>query len=198
MRVIGGFLRSRILARPPSGVRPTADRVREALFASLGSLEDAVVLDLYAGTGALGIEALSRGAARAVFVDKSDRSLRVLRQNLKTLELVEQARVVRAAVVPALRQLAGAGEHFDLALLDPPYASDDLEAALEELVASRVMAPEAIVVVETAKRHVLPEVAGLEECARRQYGDTQITRFQCQAPESSESSAAASSVDSID
>ncbi len=181
MRVIGGFLGSRILARPPSGVRPTGDRVREALFAALGSLEDAHVLDLYAGTGALGIEALSRGAARAVFVDKSDRSLRVLRQNLKALDLLDQAQVVRAAVVPALRQLAETGESFDLALLDPPYASDEIQAGLEELVASGVMAPEATVVVETAKRHALAPVAGLEECSRRCYGDTQITRLRCRA-----------------
>ena len=184
MRVIGGFLRSRTLAGPPPGVRPTGDRVREAVFASLGSMEEARVLDLYAGTGALGIEALSRGAARAVFVDNSDRSLRVLRQNLKTLELEAQSLVVRAAVLPALRQLAAAKESFDLVLLDPPYASDELHGVLEGLVESGVMAREATVVVEAAKRHALAPVAGLQECSHRSYGDTQITRLRCQAPDS--------------
>lgn len=182
MRVIGGVLRSRTLARPPPGVRPTGDRVREAVFASLGSLEDARVLDLYAGTGALGIEALSRGAAHAVFVDKSDRALAVLRQNLETLELTKQSRVVRAAVVPALRQLAQGSARFDLALLDPPYASEDIQAVLGDLVASSVMVSEGIVVVETAKRHSVAPVAGLVECSSRCYGDTRITRLRCSGP----------------
>ena len=185
MRVIAGFLRSRTLARPPKGVRPTGDRVREAVFASLGSLDDARVLDLYAGTGALGIEALSRGAAHVVFVDKSDRSLRVLKQNLKTLELGAHSRVVRGTVVSALGQLAEAGERFDLALLDPPYASDELQAVLEALVAGRVMQPDGTVVVESARRHSLVPVAGLVECGQRCYGDTRITRFRCPAPDSS-------------
>ena len=140
------------------------------------------MLDLYAGTGALGIEALSRGAARAVFVDKSDRSLRVLRQNLKTLELLDRSRVVRSAVVPAVRRLSEAAERFDLALLDPPYANKDIQAVVEGLVASGVMAPEGTVVVETAKRHSLAPVAGLVECDQRCYGDTRITRLRCQAP----------------
>ena len=206
MRVIGGFLRSRTLVRPPNGVRPTGDRVREALFASLGSLEDARVLDLFAGTGALGIEALSRGAASVVFIDKSERSLRALRQNLRTLGLEDQSRVVRLAVRPALRQLGERGraldasdasgpsessypfdpfQPFDLALIDPPYAIEDLPQVLAELVASGLMAPEGTVVVETGKGHSLAPVEGLVEFAQRRYGDTRITRLRCVAPDSS-------------
>jgi 16S rRNA (guanine966-N2)-methyltransferase len=184
VRVIGGFLRSRTLVRPPDGVRPTADRVREALFASLGSLEDARVLDLFAGTGALGIEALSRGAASAVFIDKSERSLRALRQNLKELGLEDQSRVVRRAVRPGLRQLEGAAGPFDLALLDPPYAIGDLQQVLEELVASGLMASEGTVVVETGKSHSLAPVKGLVEIGERLYGDTRITRLRCQETDS--------------
>ena len=206
MRVIGGFLRSRTLVRPPNGVRPTGDRVREALFASLGSLEDARVLDLFAGTGALGIEALSRGAASVVFIDKSERSLRALRQNLRTLGLEDQSRVVRLAVRPALRQLGERGraldasdapgpsdssypfhpfQPFDLALIDPPHAIEDLPQVLAELVASGLMAPEGTVVVETGKGHSLAPVEGLVEFAQRCYGDTRITRLRCVALDSS-------------
>src|SRR5262245_9255185 len=116
MRVTGGRLGGRHLVAPPSGVRPTADRVREALFARLSDLDGACVLDLYAGTGALGIEALSRGAARAVFVDRSDASLSALRRNLRTLDLEARARVVRGDVRAALRRLAGEAMRFDLVL----------------------------------------------------------------------------------
>jgi 16S rRNA (guanine966-N2)-methyltransferase len=183
VRVIGGFLRSRTLVRPPNGVRPTGDRVREALFASLGSLEDARVLDLFAGTGALGIEALSRGAASAVFIDKSERSLRALRQNLKALGLDDQSRVVRSAVRPALRQLGAGAGPFDLALLDPPYAIDDLPQVLDELVSSGLMAPGGTVVVETGRGHPLAPVKGLLEASQRRYGDTLITRLHCEEPD---------------
>lgn len=105
MRVTGGQLAGRRLRGPPArGVRPTSDRVREALFASLGSLEDVAVLDLYAGTGALGIEALSRGAARAVFVERSALALDVLRANLRSLGLESVARVVRGDVDTVVRR----------------------------------------------------------------------------------------------
>ena len=174
MRVTGGRLGGRRLVAPPSGVRPTADRVREALFARLRDLDGAHVLDLYAGTGALGIEALSRGAARAVFVERSNASLTALRRNLLALELDECTRVVRGDVRSALRRLAGERMRFDLVLADPPYDDRALAEPLALLVSGGLLAPDATVVVERSRRHPLPEVAGLVSQGSRRYGDTEL------------------------
>lgn len=142
----------------------------------LGSLEDECVLDLYAGCGTLGIEALSRGARRAVFVDSAARSIAVLRANLADLSLDGVSRVVRGDVIRSLRRLAAAGERFDLVLLDPPYA-EGADAALEVLARSGVLAPGARVVSETAKRQSTGPVAGLVLEDARSYGDTVVTRW---------------------
>jgi 16S rRNA (guanine966-N2)-methyltransferase len=174
MRVTGGRLGGRRLVAPPSGVRPTADRVREALFARLSDLDGVCVLDLYAGTGALGIEALSRGAERVVFVERSNASLSALRRNLRTLELDAHARVVRADVRSALRRLAGEGLRFDLVLADPPYEDRELGAPLSLLVSGGLLAPGATVVVERSRRHPLPAVEGLVSQGSRRYGDTEL------------------------
>ena len=174
MRVTGGRLGGRRLVAPPSGVRPTADRVREALFARLHDLDGACVLDLYAGTGALGIEALSRGAARAVFVERSNASLGALRRNLLALELDDCTRVVRGDVRGALRRLAGEQMRFDLVLADPPYDDLALAEPLALLVTGGLLAPDATVVVERSRRHPLPSVAGLVSQGSRRYGDTEL------------------------
>ncbi|MBM4371893.1 MAG: RsmD family RNA methyltransferase, partial [Deltaproteobacteria bacterium] len=122
MRVIAGIYRGHPITAPAGpAVRPTADRVREALFSILGSrTEGATVLDLFCGTGALGIEALSRGAARAVFVDGSPRSLAALRRNLDRLGIAG-ARVLHGRVEEALPRVEREGERFGLVFLDPPY-----------------------------------------------------------------------------
>jgi 16S rRNA (guanine(966)-N(2))-methyltransferase RsmD len=181
MRVIAGRFGGRRLADAPGvGVRPTADRVREALFSSLGDLEGARVLDLYAGTGALGIEALSRGASAAVFVERSRAALAVLRSNLEALELNVRsgpAQVIRGDAGAVLRRLARAGERFDLVLLDPPYASGEAPRALEGLVEGGLLAHDAEVVLEASRRHPVTPVAGLVLRDQRRYGDTLIVRF---------------------
>jgi 16S rRNA (guanine966-N2)-methyltransferase len=174
MRVTGGTLGGRRLVAPPNGVRPTADRVREALFARLSDLDGVCVLDLYAGTGALGIEALSRGAARVVFVERSNASLAALRRNLSALDLDDRARVVRGDVCGALRRLAGERLRFDLVLADPPYEDRELAAPLGLLVSGGLLAPGATVVVERSRRHPLPAVAGLVSHDTRRYGDTEL------------------------
>lgn len=153
MRVVAGTARGRRLQAPAgSSTRPTADRVREATFNALGSLgvvEDATVLDLFAGSGALGIEALSRGAASATFVDSDGRAIDAVRANLAATGLAERSTVVRS---DALRFLAGATDRFDLALLDPPYAfaEDDWTTLLGTLDAG-------VVVVESDREFGLPE-----------------------------------------
>jgi 16S rRNA (guanine(966)-N(2))-methyltransferase RsmD len=176
MRVTGGSLAGRRLRAPRAGARPSADRVREALFARLDP-EGAAVLDLYAGSGALGIEALSRGAASAVFVEGARGCAAVVRENLAALELASRAEVVATDVLAALRRLARTGRRFDLALIDPPYASDEAARALEALGGSELLPEGAMVVLESSRRRPPGDVEGLVRIDERRYGDTLITRF---------------------
>ena len=178
MRVIAGEFRSRRLCRPPPGVRPTSDRVREALFDSLGAVDGAKALDLYAGTGSLGIEALSRGAISAVFVDTSRRSVGVLQQNLSSLDLSERTRVMVLDARAALRRLEEEGERFDLVFLDPPYGSVETGAVTTALAETPVLAPGGQVVVESATRETVAWDSGLDLRFERCYGETRITRFE--------------------
>ena len=173
-RVIAGVAGGRRLAVPPSGVRPTGDRAREGLFNSLSTLLDldgAVVLDLYAGSGALGLEALSRGAKEVVFVESGPRVLPVLRANVAAVGL-PGARVVAGPVAGVVAGPAPA--RFDLVLADPPYATsaEDVRGVLSALVGGGWLAPEAVVVVERSAREerwVWPTpLVGLRD---RRYGE---------------------------
>jgi len=175
--VTGGELCGRRLLGPARGVRPTADRVRESLFARLGDLAGAAVLDLYAGTGVMGVEAVSRGAARVVFVERSPQVLATLRDNLAALSLDAEVEVLRGDACRWVRRLGEAGECFDLVLLDPPYESDELPKALAALAEAQVVAPQGTLVVEHRRRHpvtVASEWATLDEWS---YGETQVTRL---------------------
>jgi 16S rRNA (guanine966-N2)-methyltransferase len=174
VRVIAGRFGGRRLAAPPgAATRPTSDRVREAFFSILGPLDDAEVLDLYAGSGALGIEALSRGAARAVFVERDARAAGVLRRNLEALGLGSQeARVVRSDVLAALRDACERGETYSLVLCDPPYRlAAGLGGPLSEALAP-VLGPDARVVTESDRREPLD--LDLPRIDERRYGDTLI------------------------
>jgi len=135
------------------------------------------VLDLFAGSGALGIEALSRGAASLVCVERSREVLEVLRANLQDLGLGDRARVVGSDVLRALGRMGRAGERFDLVLLDPPYADPGVSRVLAALVSASLLRPAAVVVLERSRSHPVPAVAGLEAWDERRYGDTVISRF---------------------
>jgi 16S rRNA (guanine966-N2)-methyltransferase len=173
-RLIAGSAGGRRLKVPPAGVRPTGDRAREGLFNSLGTLLDldgAVVLDLYAGSGALGLEALSRGAAACVFVESSPRVLPVLRANLAAVGL-PGGRVVPGSVPTVV---AGPPpQRFDLVLADPPYATPvaEVTGVLRALVDGGWLAPDAVLVVERSSREAGWEwptpLVGLRE---RRYGE---------------------------
>jgi len=175
MRVIAGSLGGRPL-RSPRGraTRPTSDRVREALFSMLGDVHASEVLDLFAGTGALGIEALSRGARSAVFVESDTSAAGVLKANLAALALTRpRAELRRMDAARALRDASSRKEKYDLVFIDPPYAQarawgPELSALLPAL-----LAPEARVVVESDRRDPL-ELA-LAIVRERRYGDTSIT-----------------------
>jgi 16S rRNA (guanine966-N2)-methyltransferase len=183
MRVIAGRAGGRRLAAPHgSATRPTADRVREALFSILGPPgEDACVLDLFAGAGALGIEALSRGAARAVFVDRSRTALRALRRNLDDLDMAKLAEVHQEHAPRFAARLADAGgPAFTWIFLDPPYASDLGAAAMSELGRSAgLLAAGGVVVLEHDRRRPPHDRDGyLVKADCRRYGDTELSFYQ--------------------
>ncbi len=177
LRVIGGVLSGRRFRVPPGEVRPTSDRVRESLFGRLGDLSGVRVLDLYAGSGALGIEAISRGAIAATFVEQDARALKVLRANLLELGIDSIASVVAGDVSVAVRRLGRAAERFDLVLIDPPYASEEPARAFAALIGSAILAPGAMVVLERDRRHPSPHAEGLPALDERRYGDTVVARF---------------------
>jgi 16S rRNA (guanine966-N2)-methyltransferase len=170
VRVVAGELRGRKLVAPPGdATRPTADRVREALFSILGDISGARVLDLYAGSGALGIEALSRGAATAVFVDSSQAAVTAIRRNLAELGL--EAPVQRRDALAYLAA-AAAGDPFDLVFADPPYDSALRTApGLAERLPP-ILSQDAVIVTESNKRSPLELPFPL--LRERSYGDTRI------------------------
>ncbi len=175
MRVIAGRFGGRRLQSPAGqGTRPTADRVREALFSALGPLDGEAVLDLFAGSGALGIEALSRGAASALFVERDRRALAVVRANLEALRLAPPEAVVRGGDArAAVRDARERGETYDLVFLDPPYRdAPGLGPELREALAP-LLEPGARVVCESDRR--APLELGLPTVLDRRYGDTRLT-----------------------
>lgn len=174
MRVIAGRLGGRRLKAPRGRVtRPTSDRVREAVFALLGDVEGASVLDLFAGAGGLGIEALSRGAAHAVFVDRDTRALRALKANLATLRIAPNVAEVRGAnALAALRSARAREETYDLVFIDPPYSQAHDWGPELSTVLPQLLAPAARVVVESDRRAQLELRVRVEQ--ERRYGDTSI------------------------
>jgi 16S rRNA (guanine966-N2)-methyltransferase len=178
MRVVGGTLRGRPLAAPKSqGIRPTADRLREALFNILlhaygDPIGGARVLDLFAGTGAFGIEALSRGATFALFVDDGAEARALLRENVATLGLGGVSRIFRRDATklgPAYPV-----EPFSLVFLDPPYGQGLAEKALASARAGGWLAPNALIVVEEAAKADFAAPEGFAALERRRYDDTEF------------------------
>jgi 16S rRNA (guanine966-N2)-methyltransferase len=178
MRIIAGALRGRQLKAPTwDGIRPTSDRLRETLFNILGpSIRDARVLDGYAGTGAIGVEAISRGAAHVTFVDADTRATRLIAENLERLAIVPRDRyvIIRADLADAARR---PGEPFDLVILDPPYTADSVERALD--AAAPVIGPGTRVVIEHARRSPAADVhAGVVLRRRVVAGDSALAFYE--------------------
>jgi 16S rRNA (guanine(966)-N(2))-methyltransferase RsmD len=175
LRIVGGSAGGRRLVAPKGGARPTTDRVKEALFNVLGGrIVGAAVLDLYAGSGALGIEGLSRGAARAVFVDDDPSAVDAIRENLLAAGFVADAQVTRVTAAQFVAR-ADAALAFDLVFLDPPYDTPtaEVEGVLTALEASGLVAPGGRVVVERARTAGPPALPPTWETEfQRSYGDT--------------------------
>jgi 16S rRNA (guanine(966)-N(2))-methyltransferase RsmD len=180
-RVIAGTARGITLAAAGSGTRPLADRAKQAVFGALEPvLGGASVLDLCAGSGAAGIEALSRGADRAVFVERDQGAARVVLDNLRRTGLADRASVLRRDAVAAARDLAGAGERFDLAIVDPPYADTALRDAILAVLAAPggPLTGGAIVVVTAYWREPPAAEIGLLRSTRvRRFGETAVTFY---------------------
>jgi len=180
LRVITGLAKGRKLKAPKGMLtRPTSDRVKEALFNVLGErVVEARFLDLFAGSGNVGIEALSRGAVRAVFVEQNPRALQVLRENLETVGFQEQAQVLGQDVIRALDFLGKKQAEFDLIYVDPPYLKGFEQGVLEKVSQYGLMADGGILVIESSKRDLLPSEAGRLELYRTQdYGDTSLSYY---------------------
>jgi 16S rRNA (guanine966-N2)-methyltransferase len=180
MRIVGGSLGGRVLRAPHgAATRPTSEKVREAIFNILGAVAGAHVLDLFAGSGALGIEALSRGAAHATFADTGKQALAAIRGNLRELGLEDRAAVLAMDAVAAAARPPAAP--YDLVFVDPPYASDLARRALAALP-SASLAPGARIVIEHDRRGIPPEELGsLLRTDQRRYGDTMVSFFEVPA-----------------
>ena len=182
MRVIAGTAKGSRLGPVPPGARPVSDRAREGLFSSLGDeVRHARVLDLYAGTGALGIEALSRGADHGVFVDRARPAVEAIRRNLELTQLTEQAAVHRSECLSFLRKHDAADRTFDVVFVDPPYDLEgpDLEETLEALAGGWLRDPGWTVVLTRGSESSTP-VIPLHWRARRRlrYGDSLLIVYQ--------------------
>ena len=181
MRITAGSFGGRTLAAPRDArVRPTADKVRQAIFNILthndfgAGLDGARVADLFAGTGAMGIEALSRGAAFCLFVDDSAESRALIRQNVETLGLTGVTKIWRRDATKLGPMAAGAGGPFELVILDPPYRKGLIAPALASLRDGGWLAPGAIAVAEAAEDEKIPSTDGFTVLDERVYGDTRV------------------------
>jgi len=185
LRIIGGALRSRRLASVRGmSTRPSSDRLREAVFNILGPrVMDASVLDLFAGTGALGIEALSRGADRCVFIDNSVPALIVIRKNIAQCALEERSRVIRWDIANSLDCIQYSQPPFDLVFMDPPYGEDLIVPALSNLQRSASVAADVRIVVEHGLSNGIPPVvSGFRVTDQRRYGNSVVSFLACLHP----------------
>lgn len=184
MRVISGIAKGRILLGPPKNkktpsIRPVLDKVKAAIFNILYNVEAKTVLDLFAGTGAIGIESLSRGADQTVFVDSGDEALKIIRKNLERCRFENIATVLKARIPRDLGRVAKKFGAFDLIFVDPPYDKDLVNPTLAAIAREKLLAPSGIVVVEHSPRERIDEGVGLRLKDRRKYGQTVIS-FLCQ------------------
>lgn len=177
MRVIAGEYKGRRLQTPPDdSVRPTTDKVKEALFSILSDrIWNSKVLDLFAGTGSLGIEALSRGASLCIFGDHSRDSLRIIRENLSHCRAQQAAQVVAGDYRKILMNL---DEQFDIVLLDPPYGKGFLEPCFQIIRQQKLLADDGVIVAEHRREELLPEeFSGFQKIKERKYGIIKLSIY---------------------
>lgn len=180
MRIISGEKKGeKLLSLRKRKIRPTSDKVKGAIFNILSSVEGKKVLDLFAGSGALGIEALSRGAKEVVFVDNSGSSLDLIRRNSGKLGLEDKSRLVRKEVFRFLR--GNFEEQFDLILADPPYGRGLCQKVLDFLAEKEFLSADGVLVIEHHKKEIIAERQNLTLLMERKYGDTVVSFFRKKA-----------------
>ena len=180
MRIIGGEYRSRLIAMPKGvDIRPTQDKVRESVFNILGDMSGKIVLELFAGSGAFGIEAVSRGAKSVTFVDNNSRCIQTIRENLESLGVSESIyEIIRSHAFSVLPRLSKAEEKFDIIFLDPPYYKGLAKKCLINIDSYDIVSPVGLVIIEHFKKDALDaELERLVFIDERRYGDTLITIF---------------------
>lgn len=181
MRVIAGNYGGRPLkSLPGEGTRPTGDKIKETMFNIIGPyFNGGQVLDLYAGSGALGIEAVSRGMDKAILVDKNRKALQVIKENVEMTKEVEKFEVMQTTSDLALQQLTNRHEPFSLVFLDPPYADQTIEVDIQRMLDGELLTDDVIIVCETASDVNLPEEIGdLAVWRNRKYGKVKLTMYQ--------------------
>lgn len=175
MRIISGTAKGHKLVAPKSArVRPALDKIKGAIFNILYDVTDLKVLDLFAGSGAVGIEALSRGAASAVFVEEWGEAVRSIKRNLEHCKLSERARIIETKVASAIKLLNRKGETFDLIFVDPPYLKNLVNPTLKLLAESDIAANSAVIIVEHHPKEPIAEISGLALTDSRKYGQTLV------------------------
>ncbi|MDQ8733406.1 16S rRNA (guanine(966)-N(2))-methyltransferase RsmD [Paenibacillus sp. LHD-38] len=187
MRVIAGEAKGRTLkAVPGMNTRPTTDKVKEAIFSMIGPYFDGgMALDLFAGTGGLGIEAWSRGIERTVFIDREKISTDIIRHNVQTANMGSAAEIYRNDAERALKALARRGQRFRLVFLDPPYKMITMDSLMAQLMENELLEPDAIIVVEHDASHRYPEqMEHFDQLKHAKYGDTAVTIYQFNSLES--------------
>lgn len=176
MRVIAGQAKGHRLVAPASPrVRPALDKVKAAIFNILFDVEGARALDLFAGSGSVGIEALSRGAGEAVFVEEWDRAVAAIRKNLDHCKLGDRARIIAGTVRAGIARLSRRGEPFDLIFVDPPYLKALVQPTLKLLSASPLVSAETVIVVEHHPKEPIGAIPGLTLTDSRKYGQTCVS-----------------------
>jgi 16S rRNA (guanine(966)-N(2))-methyltransferase RsmD len=176
MRVIAGKAKGHKLVAPSGDrVRPALDQVKEAIFNILFNVEELRVLDLFAGSGSVGIEALSRGASKAVFVEEWSKAVAAIKRNLKHCKIEDSARVISKSVETAIRILSREGSPFDLVFVDPPYEHDLVNPTLRMLAASPLLKAGCTIVVEHHPKEPISDIEGLALTDSRKYGQTLVS-----------------------
>jgi len=177
MRIISGSSKGRVLARPKGqAIRPTSDRVKESIFNILrDEIEGKMVLDLFAGSGNLGIEALSRGAKKTIFVEKGRQALRIIQRNLTQFGFEERSEIIPKDANRAIGILKQRGESFDLILMDPPYEKGLIKRTLMKLDSNPIYHKDSMLIVEHDRRENLPHTMNWNLFRDRQFGDTLIS-----------------------
>lgn len=175
MRVISGKCRGKkLITLKGLNTRPTLDRVKEALFNIIQfNIQDAQVLDLFAGSGSLGIEALSRGAEQVVFCDNSNAAIKIIKRNIELTNYKEKSLIINKDYKEALKQISNLGKKFNIVFLDPPYKSNFAEEALKELINMELITDDGIIIIETDdenKKHILSSNRKIEIYDERKYG----------------------------